>query len=53
VLALGLVIAALSGVGTALIASWLNPLITTAEQLSSLLNLPLTGALPAVEATAA
>jgi uncharacterized protein involved in exopolysaccharide biosynthesis len=53
VLALGLVIAALSGVGTALIAAWLNPLITTAEQLASILNVPLTGSIPAEVATAA
>jgi uncharacterized protein involved in exopolysaccharide biosynthesis len=47
VLAVGLVVAALSGVGTALAAAWLNPFLTSGEQVSLLLDLPLTGVVPA------
>jgi uncharacterized protein involved in exopolysaccharide biosynthesis len=43
VLAIGMVLALLSGLGAALFATWLNPIITTAEQLTALLDLPLAG----------
>ena len=46
VLVLGLVVAGLFGVATMLIAAWLNPLITTAEQLAAVLDVPLTGTVP-------
>lgn len=46
VLAVGLFVAALSGLGTALICAWLNPLIATAEQLMAAIDLPLTGVVP-------
>src|SRR4051812_31626518 len=43
VLAMGLFVAALSGLGSALIAAWLNPLIATPQQLLAAIDLPLTG----------
>jgi len=46
VLALGMALALLSGLGTAFIAAWLNPLIATAEQLATILDLPLVGVMP-------
>jgi uncharacterized protein involved in exopolysaccharide biosynthesis len=46
VLAAGIVLAGLSGLGTALIVAWFSPLITTAEQIAGLLDLPLTGIVP-------
>jgi hypothetical protein len=46
VLALGLVLAGLAGLGAALVAAWLNPPLTTAEQLRLVLDLPLAGVLP-------
>jgi len=47
VLAVGLILAATSGIGVALAASWLNPLLTTATQLNLLWDLPLAGVIPA------
>jgi len=47
VLALGLVLAATSGIGAALAAAWLNPLLNSAAQLESLWDLPLAGIIPA------
>src|SRR5439155_9522253 len=41
VLALGLVLAGLSGVGAILLSAWLNPLIATAAQLVAAIDLPL------------
>ena len=46
VLALGLFVAAFSGIGVVLLAAWLNPLIATGEQLAAVLNLPLVGIVP-------
>jgi uncharacterized protein involved in exopolysaccharide biosynthesis len=46
VLALGLVVAGLSGLATVLVLAWFNPLIETAEQLTAVLNLPVTGIVP-------
>lgn len=46
VLALGLFLAVLSGVGTTLAAAWLNPMLETSEQLVELLGVPLIGAIP-------
>ena len=46
VLALGLFLAALSGLATALAAAWLNPVLMTAEQVALLLDLPLSGVVP-------
>jgi polysaccharide biosynthesis protein PslE len=46
VLAVGLACAAMAGLATALVAAWLNPLLTTAEQLTALLDLPVTGVVP-------
>jgi uncharacterized protein involved in exopolysaccharide biosynthesis len=46
VLALGLFVAALSGLGSVLVAAWLNPLITTQQQLIAAIDLPLTGVVP-------
>jgi uncharacterized protein involved in exopolysaccharide biosynthesis len=43
VLAVGLFAAALSGIGATLAAAWINPLITTADQLAATWDLPLTG----------
>jgi uncharacterized protein involved in exopolysaccharide biosynthesis len=45
VLALGLIMAALSGVAAVAVAAWLNPLIRTAEQLAAALDVPLIGSL--------
>ena len=47
VLALGLAVAIGSGLGVALLAAWLNPVLITAEQVAALLDLPLTGFVPA------
>jgi uncharacterized protein involved in exopolysaccharide biosynthesis len=47
VLALGLAVAIGSGLGVALLAAWLNPVLTTAGQIASVLDLPLTGIVPA------
>jgi uncharacterized protein involved in exopolysaccharide biosynthesis len=46
VLALGLIVAGLSGLATILVLAWFNPLIETAEQLTAVLNLPVTGIVP-------
>jgi polysaccharide biosynthesis protein PslE len=46
VLALGLFLAASSAMATMLIAAWLNPLITTVEQLAALIDVPLSGVVP-------
>jgi uncharacterized protein involved in exopolysaccharide biosynthesis len=46
VLALGLIVAGLSGLATILILAWFNPLLEAAEQLTAVLNLPLTGVVP-------
>jgi len=46
VLALGLVVAVLSGLGTSLALAWLNPLLDTGEQIVALLGVPLAGAIP-------
>jgi len=46
VLALGLFVAGLSGLATVLIAAWLNPLLTTGEQLAAALDVPLTALIP-------
>jgi uncharacterized protein involved in exopolysaccharide biosynthesis len=46
VLALGLFLAACSGLATVLVAAWLNPLVQTAEQLAVLLEMPVVGTLP-------
>ena len=46
VLALGLFLAVLSGVGTTLAAAWLNPTLETCEQLVAILGVPLAGAIP-------
>ena len=43
VLALGMLLAGGSAIGAIALAAWLNPLITTAEQLARLLDLPLAG----------
>jgi uncharacterized protein involved in exopolysaccharide biosynthesis len=45
VLALGLVMAAMSGAAAIAVAAWLNPLIQTAEQLAATLDVPLLGSL--------
>ncbi len=45
VLALGMMLAGGSAVGAILLAMWLNPVITTPEQLARLLDLPLAGAI--------
>jgi uncharacterized protein involved in exopolysaccharide biosynthesis len=46
VLALGVVVAVLSGLGTSLALAWLNPLLETGEQIIALLGVPLVGAIP-------
>ena len=46
VLALGLFLATLGGLGSAFIAAYLNPVFLTAADLQQLLGLPLTGVLP-------
>lgn len=46
VLALGLFVAGLSGVGTVFVAAWFNPLLETGEQVAVALGLPLTGVIP-------
>jgi uncharacterized protein involved in exopolysaccharide biosynthesis len=46
VLALGLCVALVSGLGTSLAVAWLNPLLQTSEQIVELLGLPITGAIP-------
>ncbi len=46
VLALGLVVAGLSGLGVIFLLAWFNPLIESASQLTALLNLPITGIVP-------
>jgi uncharacterized protein involved in exopolysaccharide biosynthesis len=43
VFAVGLLLAGGSAVGAIVLAAWLNPVITTAEQLAQLLDLPLVG----------
>ena len=45
-MAVGLFVAALSGLAVVLIAAWLNPLIATPEQLLAAIDLPLTGVVP-------
>jgi uncharacterized protein involved in exopolysaccharide biosynthesis len=49
VLALGLIVAALSGLGTALFAAYLQPVLTTRIELEELWDLPLVGVLPRLE----
>jgi len=44
--ALGLAVAIGSGLGAALLAAWLNPFLTKAEQVVALLDLPLSGLVP-------
>lgn len=46
VLTLGLIFAALSGFGAALVAAYLNPVFVTMNDLGTLLDLPLVGTLP-------
>jgi uncharacterized protein involved in exopolysaccharide biosynthesis len=53
VLAFGLFVSGLSGVGTALLAAWFNPLIVTGEQLAVVLGVPLVGVFPRSEFVAA
>ncbi len=54
VLALGLLTAALTAIGVMVLSAWFNPVVATAEQLASLLDVPLTGIFPRAEmATAA
>jgi uncharacterized protein involved in exopolysaccharide biosynthesis len=45
VLALGLVMAAMSGAGAIAVAAWLNPLIRTADHLAAALDVPMLGSL--------
>jgi len=49
VLALGMIVAALSGLGSALIAAYLQPVLTTRIELERLWDLPLVGVLPRLE----
>jgi polysaccharide biosynthesis protein PslE len=53
VLAVGLLFAAVSGLGTALLAACLSPAIATVQELSRLLDLPVVGVLPSDPAGAA
>lgn len=46
VFALGLFVAGLSGVATALASAWLNPVVTSGEQLAAALDLPLAAFIP-------
>ena len=46
VLALGLFVAVLSGVGTVFAAAWFNPLLETGEQVAVALGVPLAGVIP-------
>lgn len=46
VLAAGFMLAVLSSLATTLVAAWLNPLITSAEQLAAVLEMPLAGVVP-------
>lgn len=53
VLALGLALAGMTALGAVLLSGWFNPLISTAEQLASVIDLPLTGVLRRRELLAA
>ncbi len=53
VLALGLFLAVLSGIGTSLVAAWLNPVLETSEQIVAVLGLPIAGAIPRATLAAA
>ncbi len=53
VLALGLFVAVLSGIGASLAAAWLNPVLETSDQLVAVLGLPLAGAIPRATLAAA
>jgi capsular polysaccharide biosynthesis protein len=46
VLAMGLLVAGLTALGVVLLSAWLNPLITTAEQLAQVLDIPVAGFIP-------
>jgi polysaccharide biosynthesis protein PslE len=46
VLALGLFLAMLGGLGTILAVGWLNPLLETSQEIVALLGVPLVGAIP-------
>jgi len=46
VLALGVFVAALCSLATTIALAWLNPLVTTVEQLAKVFDLPLTAVLP-------
>jgi hypothetical protein len=39
-------LSACSAIGTILLAAWLNPVVTTAEQLTALIDVPLVGVIP-------
>jgi uncharacterized protein involved in exopolysaccharide biosynthesis len=52
ILALGLVVAAISSLGSALVAAYLQPTLTTTDELCQVLNLPLVGFIPRAEAAA-
>jgi uncharacterized protein involved in exopolysaccharide biosynthesis len=49
----GMLLAAGSALGTILLAAWLNPVVTTAEQLAQVLDLPLLGTIPPLDLRAA
>src|SRR5213075_598062 len=46
VFALGLFFAACSGVMTVVVAAWWNPVLETEEQITTLLHVPMIGAIP-------
>jgi uncharacterized protein involved in exopolysaccharide biosynthesis len=46
VLAMGMMLAGLSGLGAALIAAWLNPVAVTTDDVRQLFDLPLVGVVP-------
>ncbi|MCU0877328.1 MAG: hypothetical protein MUF06_06035 [Pirellulaceae bacterium] len=52
ILGLGLIVAAISSLGSALVAAYLQPMLTTRDELRQVLDLPLVGFIPRTEAAA-